>query len=759
MFKQIKKRNGQLFPFDANKITTAIEKAGRATGEFGRSTANYLTDQVVSIVSGVAGHFENGIPGVENIQDIVELVLMDSPHKKTAKAYIIYREQHSKIREITIKTKGSVELVDNYLGCLDWKVKENSNMAYSLQGLNNHMASETSKIYWLNKIYPPEVRTAHESGNYHIHDLGQLAVYCVGWSLRDLLLYGFRGAAGKIESKPAKHFRTALGHTVNFFYTLQGEAAGAQAFSNFDTLLAPFVRYDDLSYSEVKQAMQEFIFNINVPTRVGFQTPFTNLTFDLKAPKMLASERIIIGGEYQSATYGEFQREMNLINKAFLEIMMDGDAKNRVFTFPIPTYNIGKDFDWDNGNNDLDSDSDSDFGSGSNSNDNNHNHNLDNLNLDLLWQVTSRYGIPYFANYVNSDLSPDDTRSMCCRLRLDTTILNHRGGGLFAASPLTGSIGVVTINLPAIGYRSANEDQFITELDRLLNLASTSLEIKRKTIERLTDSNLYPYSKYYLRDIKERFGKYWANHFSTIGIIGMNEACLNLFGPHVDIGQKAGREFALRVLSFIREKLQSFQEETGNLYNLEATPGEGTSYRLARLDRERYPNIIFANQDEENQWQSETSGTEVTKKAEPYEPFEPNYTNSSSLPVNYTDDIFELLDHQDDLQASYTGGTVAHIYLGEEAPNPESLKNFIRKVCEHYRLPYFTITPTFSVCPQHGYISGQHEICSRSGCGAKTEVYSRVVGYLRPVDQWNLGKREEFCQRKTFDSGIANNNR
>jgi len=694
MFREIRKRDGRIVKFDATKITNAIAKAGMATGEFGRDIAERLTLKVLSLAEEI---IKSEIPTVEEIQDVVEEVLIDSPYRKTAKAYILYRDQHAKIREIS--AKANVDLVDQYLEKIDWQVQENSNMTFSLQGLNNYISSEISKVYWLNKIYPPEIRDAHIGGDFHIHDLNSLSVYCVGWDLQDLLIEGFRGVPGKAESRPAKHFRSALGQIVNFFYTLQGEAAGAQAFSNFDTLLAPFIRYDNLSYRDVKQALQEFIFNTNVSTRTGFQTPFTNVTLDLTVPQFMKNQPVIIGGKPQSATYGEFQEELDIFNKAFLEVMLEGDAKGRVFTFPIPTYSITRDFDWDN------------------------------PNIELLWEVTAKYGIPYFSNFINSDMRPEDVRSMCCRLRLNNRELQKRGGGLFGANPLTGSIGVVTINMPRLGYLSKSEDEFFDRLDRLMNLAKESLEIKRKVLERFTEKDLYPYSKFYLREVKKRFGEYWKNHFSTIGLIGMNEACLNLLG--VDIGTEEGREFAIRVLSFMREKLIEFQEETGNIYNLEATPGEGTSYRLARIDKDRYPDIICANEREFREFSAE-----------------PFYTNSTQLPVNYTDDIFYALDLQDEIQTMYTGGTVFHIFVGERIEDPESVKYLIKKICENYRLPYITITPTFSVCPSHGYIAGEYSLCPR--CGEETEVYSRVVGYLRPVRQWNRGKQQEFKLRKTF---------
>lgn len=577
----------------------------------------------------------------------------------------------------------NIALVDNYLKQLDWKVNENSNMSYSIQGLNNYIASEISRQYWLNKIYPAHIKNAHVNGDIHIHDLNIISVYCVGWDLKDLLTEGFTGVKGKVESAPAKHFRTALGQIVNFMYTMQGEAAGAQAFSNFDTLLAPFIRYDNLTYEQVKQAMQEFIFNMNVPTRVGFQTPFTNITMDLTVPSYYAEQPVIIGGELMEATYKEFQPEMDMLNKAFFEIMMKGDNSGRVFTFPIPTYNITKDFDWDN------------------------------KNINGLWEMAAKYGIPYFSNFINSDMSPEDARSMCCRLRIDNRELEYRGGGLFGSNPLTGSVGVVTLNLPKIGANVKTKGEFFEQLSAKMEIAKESLEIKRKLLEDLTDKDLYPYTKFYLRDIKARFGVYWKNHFSTIGLIGMNEACLNLLKE--DIGTQSGKQFAIEVMDFMRAKIVEFQKETGNNYNLEATPGEGTSYRLAKLDKERYP----------------------------------YYTNSTQLPVNYSDDIFEVLDHQDDLQTKYTGGTVVHIYAGERIQNTETMKNLVKKICNNYRLPYFTFSPTFSTCPNHGYISGEHYTCPE--CGESCEVYSRVVGYIRPVNQWNKGKKKEFSDRKTFE--------
>lgn len=593
----------------------------------------------------------------------------------------------------------NIKLVDDYLKKLDWQVKENSNMTYSVQGLNNYISSAISKNYWLNKIYTPQIKQAHENGDIHIHDLNLISTYCVGWDLKDLLMEGFTGVNGKVKSAPPKHFRTALGQMVNFLYTMQGEAAGAQAFSNFDTLLAPFVRYDKLSYEQVKQAMQEFVFNLNVPTRTGFQTPFTNITMDMVVPSYYAEHPVIVGGEFGNDTYKDFQHEMNLINKAYFEVMMEGDYTGKVFTFPIPTYNITKDFDWDN------------------------------PELVGLWEMTAKYGIPSFSNYINSDMNPEDARSMCCRLRIDNRELEYRGGGLFGSNPLTGSIGVVTINMPRIGYLAKSETEFFQMLSKNMEIARESLEIKRKVVEDYTDKNLYPYTKFYLRDIKARFGVYWKNHFSTIGLVGMNEACENLFGK--GIFTQEGKDFALRVMDYMRNMISNFQKETGNNYNLEATPAEGTSYRLAQLDKKMYSSIICANE------------FDYQKGAKPF------YTNSTQLPVNYTDDIFEVLDNQDDLQTKYTGGTVVHIFAGERINDIATVKNLVRKICENYKLPYFTFSPTFSICPTHGYVAGEHFTCPE--CGESCEVFSRVVGYISPVNQWNEGKAEEFKQRKTFD--------
>ncbi|OHD63245.1 MAG: ribonucleoside triphosphate reductase [Spirochaetes bacterium RBG_13_51_14] len=649
----IRKRDGRIVPFDAEKITDAIYNAVQAVGGSDRITAREISNSIIGILDII--YKDGRIPTVENVQDLVEKMLIERGHAKVAKAYIIYREQHRKIREGKSLLTEGLELIESYLDRSDWRVNENSNMSYSLQGLNNHIATAITAKYWLERIYPPEIRNAHVNCDFHIHDLGLLSAYCVGWDLYDLLLQGFGGVAGKVESRPAKHFRSALGHVVNFFYTLQGESAGAQAFANFDTYLAPFIWYDKLTYDDVKQCLQEFIFNMNIPTRVGFQTPFTNVTLDLTVPRTIAGDHVIIGGVVQNKTYGEFHAEMDMFNIAFAECMSEGDARNRIFTFPIPTYNITNAFDWGNSK------------------------------LDPMWEMTSKYGIPYFANFINSDMDPEDARSMCCRLRLDNRELRKRGGGLFGANPLTGSIGVVTINLPRIAYLSKSNDEFFGQLERLMVLAKNSLEIKRKALENFTENDLYPYTKHYLSGIYERNQKYWINHFSTIGLIGMNETCLNLL--NTDIASIEGKEFAIKVLDFMRDRIMRFQEETGNLFNLEATPAEGVSYRFALHDRKLFPDI-------------KTSGSR-----------EPYYTNSVHLPVGHTDDLFDVLDHQDDLQTKFTGGTVVHLFLGEKIHDINSVKLLVRKIAENYALPYFTVTPTFSVCPVHGYIPGAHKFC------------------------------------------------
>ncbi len=651
--KFVRKRDGRLEPFDPVKIEDAVFAAASAVGGQNRGKAKELTRQTISFLEVI--YKGNRVPTVENLQDLLEKVLIENGHAKTAKAYILYREQHAKLRKTKALLSDAVNMVDDYIQQKDWRVKENANMGYSLQGLNNFISTAVSNKYWLDRIYPNNIAEKHQNGDIHIHDLGSISAYCCGWDLKDLLTRGFGGAYGKVESAPPRHFRVALGQIVNFFYTLQGEAAGAQAFSNFDTLLAPFIFYDKLDYPQIKQYMQEFIFNINVPTRVGFQTPFTNITMDMTIPSSLRDESVIVGGELKEKTYGEFQHEADLINKAFCEVMIDGDAKGRIFSFPIPTYNITRDFDWENSD------------------------------LEGLWEMTAKYWIPYFSNFVNSDMDPDDARSMCCRLRLDNRELKKRGGGLFGSNPLTGSIGVITINIPRLAYLSEDEGEFYKRLDNLLQLSKEALEIKRKVLEELTEQGLYPYSRYYLENIKKRFDSYWANHFSTIGLLGVNEGCENLFKE--DISSEKGRDFTHGLLNHIRDKMMEFQEETGNYYNLEATPAEGTTFRLAQKDKKKFPGI-------------KTQGEEV-----------PYYTNSSHLPVHFTEDLFAAMDHQDRIQSLYTGGTVFHIFLGERVEDTTACRKLIKRIAENYTMPYFTISPSFTICSEHGYIPGEHFTC------------------------------------------------
>ena len=644
--RQIVKRTGEIAPFSPEKIEQAIFKAMRASGVPNRKEARRLCSEVVASLE---KNSAEQTPHVEQVQDAVEQALYRRGDFALLKNYMLYRRQHEQLRE-SKELFSNLDVMDDYLSQDDWRVKESANSAYSLQGLNQHISTMITSQYWLGRLYSEEVADAHKSGAMHIHDLGFLSVYCVGWDLKDLLTTGFKGVEGKAQSAPARHLRTALGQIVNFFYTMQGEAAGAQAFSNFDTFLAPYVRYDGLDYAQVKQCLQEFLFNLNVPTRVGFQTPFTNITMDLTVPDFLKNEPVVCGGEVKEETYGDFQPEMTLLNKAFAEVMYEGDAAGSLFSFPIPTYNITPDFDWEN------------------------------PDYDGIWQMTAKYGIPYFSNFVNSDMKPDDVRSMCCRLRLDKRELIKRGGGLFASNPLTGSVGVVTINLPRLGYESGSEKSFFERLRHLMELARESLETKRKVIERYTEKGLYPYSKFYLRHIHDRFGCYWKNHFSTIGINGMNECCLNFLG--VGIATEEGAAFAQKTMRFMRDVLAVFQEETGNIYNLEATPAESTAYRFAMLDTKRYPDIITANQ-----------ADRLLKGAKPY------YTNSTHLPVNFTDDLYEALEMQDPLQALYTGGTVFHVFTGESAVSPAAARDMVRRVTGRFRLPYITLSPSFSICP------------------------------------------------------------
>ena len=643
------KRDGSQVSFDSQKIVVAISKAGTATGEFGDGEAELLAGQVIKVLR----HRFGGavVPTIEQIQDVVEQVLISSNYYKTAKSYIVYREQRDRQRKDQQAIVDAVSSINEYLDRSDWRVNANANQGYSLGGLILNVSGKVVANYWLKHVYTPEIGAAHKEGDYHIHDLDMLAGYCAGWSLRVLLQEGFNGVPNKTESKPPRHLVSAFSQMVNFLGTLQNEWAGAQAFSSADTYLAPFIRMENLKYEDVKQAMQSFIFNLNVPSRWGTQTPFTNLTSDWTCPVDLKDRHPVIGGEEQPFTYGELQKEMDMINRAFLEVMGEGDAKGRPFTFPIPTYNITSEFPWDS------------------------------ENIDLLFEMTAKYGLPYFSNYLNSDMKPSDVRSMCCRLRLDLTELKKRGGGLFGSAEQTGSIGVVTINCARLGYLfKGDEEGMYRRLDELMELAKKSLELKRQTITMHLERGLYPYTKRYLGRFK--------SHFSTIGVNGINEMIRNFTNDKEDITTEWGREFAKKLLTHMREKLVTFQEETGNMYNLEATPAEGTTYRFAREDQKRFPDIIQAG----------------TKDA-------PYYTNSSQLPVGFTDDPFVALDYQDDLQTQYTGGTVLHLYMKERISSSAACKDLIRRVLENYKLPYVSVTPVYSICPKHGYIAGEHKYC------------------------------------------------
>ena len=690
MITKVQKRNGEIVDFDGGKIKSAIFAAAKSVGGKDEMVAQRLTKMVVEIIDETYGA---SIPMVEDIQDVVEKVLIEEGHAKTAKAFILYRKKHEEIREVKNLFMDAERMVEEYVNLEDWRVNENANMGFSLQGLNNHIVESITKKYWLNKIYRKELRDVHIKGDLHIHDLGLLAPYCCGWDLEAFLRKGFKGAKGKIESKPPKHFESALGQLVNLLYTLQGESAGAQAVSSIDTYLAPFIYYDGLNYTQVKKAVQRFVFNLNVPTRVGFQTPFTNITLDITPHPLLKNMPAIIGGQSMEKTYGAFQKEMDMFNKAYCEVMMEGDGAGRAFSFPIPTINITHDFPW---NSEV---------------------------VDAVMEMTRKFGTPYFANFLNADLSPEDIRSMCCRLRLDNRELRKRGGGLFGANPLTGSINVVTLNMARIGYVSSTPEEFKRRVRELMEHAKEICESKRDVLEKYMDAGLYPYSRFYLQGVKDGMGQYFKNHFSTIGLNGMNEACINLLG--VDIATEEGNEFAVEVMEFMNRVIQIFQEETGSLWNLEAAPAEGAAYRFARLDKKMYPNIFTQGKDE------------------------PYYTNSTQLPVNYTKDIFEAVELQEKLQTLYTGGTVLHGFIGEEVESIESCKLLIKRLMENSSIPYITITPTFSICDEHGYLSGEHFECPH--CGREAEVWSRVVGFHRPVQSWNKGKQEEFKDREEFD--------
>ncbi|MCU7829778.1 MAG: ribonucleoside triphosphate reductase [Candidatus Thiodiazotropha sp. (ex Myrtea sp. 'scaly one' KF741663)] len=648
---KVHKRDGSEADFDAGKIRNAILKAGQATGEFDESEAKLLTSQVTKVLTHV-GHNERA-PEIERIQDIVEQALISANHLKTARAYIVYREQHKKLREDRRTLLDVSASVSEYLERSDWRVSANANQGYSLGGLILNTSGKMIANYWLSHVYPPEIGEAHRQGDIHIHDLDMLAGYCAGWSLRTLLHEGLNGVHGKVESGPPKHMSSAVGQIVNFLGTLQNEWAGAQAFSSFDTYMAPFVRKDNLDYQQVRQYIQELIYNLNVPSRWGTQTPFTNLTFDWVCPEDLREQIPIVGGEEMPFSYGDLQTEMDLINRAYIEVMTAGDDKDRVFTFPIPTYNITPDFPWES------------------------------ENAELLFAMTAKYGLPYFQNFLNSELSPNMVRSMCCRLQLDLRELLKRGNGLFGSAEQTGSLGVVTLNCARLGYLyREDEAALMAKVDELLRLARNSLETKRKVIQRHMDAGLFPYTKRYLGTLR--------NHFSTIGVNGINEMIRNYSGGELDITSDWGAGFAGRFLDHIRQRMVEFQEETGNLYNLEATPAEGTTYRFAKEDLKRYPDILQAG---------------TTEK--------PYYTNSSQLPVGYTDDPFEALTHQEPLQRRYTGGTVLHLYMNEQLGSTEACKQLVKRSLEKFRVPYLTVTPTFSICPVHGYLNGEHEYCPK----------------------------------------------
>ncbi len=713
----IENRQGNIVPFNPEKVRSAIERAGRATGEFGMVDSMRMASQVINIL---AHRHQSGTPNVEEVQDVVEHVLIANNYFTTNRSYIVYREQHKQMREGRRSLVDSISSINEYLGQQDWRVNANANQGYSLGGLILNVAGKVTANYWLSHVYTPEIGDAHREGDFHIHDLDMLSGYCAGWSLRTLLNEGFNGVPGKVEAGAPKHFSSALGQMVNFLGTLQNEWAGAQAFSSFDTYLAPFVRNDKLSYDDVFQGIQEFVYNLNVPSRWGTQTPFTNLTLDWNCPEDLRSQHPLIGGKPTEFTYGELQQEMDMINRAFIDVMSRGDHRGRAFTFPIPTYNITKDFDWEH------------------------------PNCQPLFEMTAKYGLPYFQNFINSDLQPNMVRSMCCRLQLDLRELLKRGNGLFGSAEQTGSIGVVTINLARIGYMHKGNFNALTDrLGTLMELSKKSLEVKRKVIQARIDSGLFPYTRRYLGTLR--------NHFSTIGINGMNECIRNFSDNAYDITSAEGVELAQKILDFMRERIVQYQVETGHLYNLEATPAEGATHRFAREDRKRFPEIIQA-------------GT----------PQAAYYTNSTQLPVDFQGDLFEIMRHQEKLQTKYTGGTVLHLYVGERIPDAESCKRLVRKSLSQFRLPYVTVTPTFSICPKHGYIAGEHQHCptcdtietrrivaeaqnegreiapdavvlkdeNRQIC----EVWTRVMGYFRPVSQFNAGKKSEYSERVLLNS-------
>ncbi|MCL2219596.1 MAG: ribonucleoside triphosphate reductase [Chitinispirillia bacterium] len=682
MISTIRKRDGKLVPYDNYKIANAIFKAVEAVKGHDKSLPFQLAKRVEEVI-GQKFH-SNSIPAVEEIQDIVERVLIENGYVDIVKAYILYREQRRRVRTTNDLLLDIANTMDGYLRQEDWRVNENSNVNYSLGGLILHNSGAITANYWLENIYGSDISSAHRNGDIHLHDLCMFSGYCAGWSLRQLIAEGLGGVKGKISSKPPKHLSTLIQQMVNFLGIMQNEWAGAQAFSSFDTYLAPFVRVDNLSFAAVKQQIQSFVFGVNTPSRWGSQAPFTNITLDWTVPDDLKDQPAVVGGVPLEQTYGDFQKEMDIVNRAFLEVLIEGDSDGRGFSYPIPTYNITPNFNWDS------------------------------ENAQLLFKMTGKYGTPYFQNFINSTLNPGDVRSMCCRLQLDKRELRNRGGGLFGADEFTGSIGVVTINLPRIGFLSKSEADYYKQLDHYMDIARDSLEIKRKVITKLMEQGLFPYTQRYLR--------HWNNHFSTIGLIGMNESTLNFMGK--DLTDPQARQFAMEVLNHMRSRLIMYQEETGHLYNLEATPGEGTSYRLAKIDRSKFSGMIIPGGDA------------------------PYFTNSTQLPVNATPDLFGALDMQNDIQRQYTGGTVFHAHIGESIDDVEVCKKLVRYIAYNYQIPYFTLSPTFSICPLHGYLKGEHFSCPT--CSEETEVYARIVGYYRPVQNWNPGKKSEFGEREEF---------
>ena len=689
---KVKKREGNIVEFDIHKIESAITKAFVACG------INYNSQIIELIALKASADFnkkiKNDVVSVEDIQDSVEISLIQAGYVEVAKAYIKYRQQHETLRQIKATELDYKKTVDSYLNVSDWRVKENSTVTYSVGGLILSNSGAITANYWLSEVYDKEIADAHRNADIHIHDLSMLTGYCAGWSLKQLIKEGLGGVTGKITSSPASHLSTLCNQMVNFLGIMQNEWAGAQAFSSFDTYLAPFVKVDKLSYKEVKQCIQSFIFGVNTPSRWGTQSPFTNITLDWTVPNDLAELNCIVGGKEQDFKYKDCKKEMDMINKAFIEVMIEGDANGRGFQYPIPTYSITKNFDWS-----------------------------DTENNRLLFEMTAKYGTPYFSNYINSDMEPSDVRSMCCRLRLDLRELRKKSGGYFGSGESTGSVGVVTINMPRIAYLSTDEKDFYTRLEKLMDISARSLKIKRQFITKLLEAGLYPYTKRYLGTFN--------NHFSTIGLVGMNEACLNARWIKEDLTHEKAEKFTTDVLNFMRNKLSDYQEQYGDLYNLEATPAESTSYRLAKHDKERYPNIITA---------SENGKT-------------PYYTNSSHLPVGYTEDLFEALDKEDQFQTLYTSGTVFHCFLGQKLPDWKSCMNLVRKIAENYRLPYYTMSPTYSVCKNHGYLEGEQFTCPH--CHEATEVYSRITGYYRPIQNWNDGKTEEYNERKEYVLGSS----